>query len=183
MLRSTPKPPLQTEFLSLLSLTRSSCRRASRPRMSQAPSIDVVLHREASGMLEQPATIRYKPSRRPLLSPQAPSNDAISHRTSDRINASRRGPLQVDETKARRRPLATNKQAASSAVRGQPPARPSHDRVDEAAGATVIVAGGIAAEVGLKRQHLQGGHDVKDAAVAHPRRTGFSPRDQDAEEV
>jgi hypothetical protein len=183
MLRSTPKPPLQTEFLSLLPLTRSSCRRASRPRMSQAPSVDVVPHREASGMLEQPATIRCKPSRRPQLLPQAPSNDVVPHRTGDRINASRRGPLQVDETKERRRPLATSKQAATSAVRGQPPARPSHDRVDEAAGATVIVAGGIAAGAGLKRQRLQGGHDVRDAAVARPRRTGFSPRDQDAEEV
>jgi hypothetical protein len=130
MLRSTPKPPLQTEFLSLLPLTRSSCRGASRPRMLQAPSVDVVPHREASGMLEQPATIRCKPSRRPQMLPQAPSNDVVPRRTGDRINASRRSPLQVDETKARRRPLATSKQAVTSAVRGQPPARPSHDRVD-----------------------------------------------------
>jgi hypothetical protein len=67
------KPPMNTEFLSLLLRARGSCVLVSRPRMSPAPSADDVSHRVAPAKLKRPATIRCNPSRPPLSLPQAPS--------------------------------------------------------------------------------------------------------------
>jgi hypothetical protein len=69
---------------------------------------DVVPHQEVPTMLKQPAAIRCKPSRPPLLLPQAPSSDVVPHRTGHCNNASRCGPLQVANTIIRRRPPTTN---------------------------------------------------------------------------
>jgi hypothetical protein len=89
--------------------------------MSPVPSNDVVPHQVAPAMLEQPAMICCKPSRPLLLLPQVPSIDVVPHRTGDCTNASRRGPLQVDEITTERRPLATNKKAAPSTLRETTP--------------------------------------------------------------
>lgn len=88
-------------------------------------SSDIVPHRMVPTMLKQPSTIRGKPSRPLLLLPQASSFDTALHHSGHCTNASRRGPLQADETTPERRPLATNEKAAATQVRKATPFLPA----------------------------------------------------------
>jgi hypothetical protein len=61
----------------------SRCHRARSPKMSPAPSPDVVPHRGNSAVLNSPTAIRCRPSLLWLQMPQASSVDAVPHRTGE----------------------------------------------------------------------------------------------------
>jgi hypothetical protein len=73
----------EARIISLLPPRASRRHRARSPKMSLAPSPDIVPHRRNSTVLNNPAAIRCRPSLLWLQMPQAPSVDAVPHRTGE----------------------------------------------------------------------------------------------------
>jgi hypothetical protein len=110
--RNKPQITAMVHIISLLPPRASRRHRARRPKMSPAPSSDVVPHREVSAKLRSPAAVRCRPSPLRLPLPQAPSFNAVPHRTGDcQATPGAVERCERSKTTAERRPPGASKRA------------------------------------------------------------------------
>jgi hypothetical protein len=153
----------EARIISLLPPRASRRPRGRSPKMSPAPSPDVVPHRRTSAVLNSPAAIRCRPSFLWLQKPQAPSVDAVPHRTGE-CQATPAAAERCKQTspQPRRDPQTPTVEQMSRLEVGNPRDTSHTTAMPPPTGA--VTKGTLAKPTSarcLKRRRLQGGYDTR----------------------